>query len=166
MSSPGTAGALTSACKPCPNLEPLFVILSLHKCPHLHPRNCQYRCLHLLQPSLSLSQAGENLAWNQSNLPWEWKGAHTAVTCKLEIPTAVIMPNITRNRPPMTGVGMLASIAPAFPKTPLRSMAQAPAMITMRLPTWVGGRAGSDAPVSADLSGKACNQSTRREVWF
>lgn len=51
------------------------------------------------------------------------------------MPTAAITPNITRNMPPITGMGMLASMAPTFPKMPLRSMAQAPAMITIRLPT-------------------------------
>lgn len=48
----------------------------------------------------------------------------------------MITPNITINMPPITGTGMLASIAPTFPKMPLRSMAQAPAMITTGLPTW------------------------------
>lgn len=91
---------------------------------------------------------------------------NTADTCRLEIPTAVIMPNITRNMPPMTGVGMLANIAPTFPKTPLRSMVQAPAMITMRLPTWgkrkrrqlwAGtARQGVAVPVSVELPGRTC----------
>jgi len=69
ISSPGTAGALIrclqALSQPGTSLGDLT---SLRKYPHLHPRNCQYKCLHLLQPSLSLTQAGENLAWNQSNL--------------------------------------------------------------------------------------------------
>lgn len=69
ISSPGTAGALIrclqALSQPGTSLGDLT---SLRKCLHLHPRNCQYKCLHLLQPSLSLTQAGENLAWNQSNL--------------------------------------------------------------------------------------------------
>lgn len=57
------------------------------------------------------------------------------LTCRLEIPTAVMTPNITRNMPPITGVGMVANAAPIFPRTPIRSSTQPAATITDLLPT-------------------------------
>ena len=57
------------------------------------------------------------------------------LTCRLEIPTAVMTPNITRNMPPITGVGMVAKAAPIFPNTPIRSSTQPAATITILLPT-------------------------------
>ena len=57
------------------------------------------------------------------------------LTCRLEIPTAVMTPNITRNMPPITGVGMVAKAAPIFPNTPIRSSKQPAATITILLPT-------------------------------
>ena len=57
------------------------------------------------------------------------------LTWRLEIPTAVMTPNITRNMPPITGVGMVANAAPIFPNMPIRSSTQPAATITTLLPT-------------------------------
>lgn len=57
------------------------------------------------------------------------------LTCKLETPTAVMMPNITRNIPPMMGVGMLANTAPILPNMPVKSRTKPPATMTILLPT-------------------------------
>ena len=57
------------------------------------------------------------------------------LTCRLEIPTAEMIPNITRNMPPITGVGMVANAAPIFPNMPIRSNTQPAATITILLPT-------------------------------
>lgn len=59
----------------------------------------------------------------------------SCLTCRLEIPTAVMTPNITRNMPPITGVGMVAKAAPIFPNRPIRSSKQPAATITILLPT-------------------------------
>lgn len=37
--------------KPFPNQEPVCDLASVCVCPHVHPRNCQYKCLHLPQHS-------------------------------------------------------------------------------------------------------------------
>ena len=57
------------------------------------------------------------------------------LTWRLEIPTAVMTPNITRNMPPITGVGMVANAAPIFPNMPIRSSTKPAATITILLPT-------------------------------
>ena len=57
------------------------------------------------------------------------------LTWRLEIPTAVMTPNITRNMPPITGVGMVANAAPIFPNMPIRSSTQPATTITILLPT-------------------------------
>lgn len=59
----------------------------------------------------------------------------SGLTCRLEMPTAVMIPNITRYMPPITGLGMVANAAPIFPKTPMRSSTQPAATITILLPT-------------------------------
>lgn len=57
-------------------------------------------------------------------------------TWRLDIPTAVIIPNITRNIPPMTGTGMVIKIAPNFPKIPRKIIRTAVVWRTNLLPTW------------------------------
>lgn len=56
-------------------------------------------------------------------------------TCRFETPTAAIIPNITKNIPPMTGVGIVLKMAPIFPNNPIMTMMTPLATITMRLPT-------------------------------
>lgn len=57
-------------------------------------------------------------------------------TWRFEIPTAAIIPNITRNMPPMTGSGMVMNTAPNFPKIP-RTIIRIPVVWrTSLLPTW------------------------------
>lgn len=41
--------AAPSASEPCPDQEALCDLAPLGTCPDLHPRNCQCKCLHLLQ---------------------------------------------------------------------------------------------------------------------
>ena len=55
--------------------------------------------------------------------------------CRLEIPTAAIIPNMTMKTPPTIGSGMLTNNAPNLPTTPTTIMTRAPHWITRRLPT-------------------------------
>lgn len=56
-------------------------------------------------------------------------------TCKFETPTADMIPNMTKNIPPMIGVGIVLKMAPIFPNNPIMAMMTPLATITMRLPT-------------------------------
>ena len=52
------------------------------------------------------------------------------------MPTAAIIPNITRNIPPITGSGMVMKTAPNLPKIPRRIIRIPVVWRTRRLPTW------------------------------
>lgn len=56
-------------------------------------------------------------------------------TCRLEMPVAVMTPNMIRNIPPSTGVGMVVKMAPILPSIPIRIMKTPLRRITVRLPT-------------------------------
>lgn len=56
-------------------------------------------------------------------------------TWRLEIPAAVMTPNMMMNIPPITGVGIVAKTAPILPKTPIKIMKMPLSRITVRLPT-------------------------------
>lgn len=56
-------------------------------------------------------------------------------TCRLDIPAAVMTPNMIMNMPPSTGVGMVVKIAPILPNIPIKSMKIPLRRITIRLPT-------------------------------
>lgn len=58
-----------------------------------------------------------------------------STNCKLDIPTAVIIPNITMNTPPTMGSGIVANRAPNFPRMARRIIMIAPYCTTRRLPT-------------------------------
>lgn len=58
-----------------------------------------------------------------------------AYTCRLETPAADMTPNITRNIPPITGVGIVVNIAPTLPSIPIITIKTPLTTITMRLPT-------------------------------
>ena len=57
-------------------------------------------------------------------------------TWRLDIPTAAIIPNITRNMPPITGSGMVIKTAPNFPKIPRTIIRMPVVWMTNLLPTW------------------------------
>jgi hypothetical protein len=56
--------------------------------------------------------------------------------CKLEIPTAVIKPNIQQKTPPITGSGMVENNAPNFPIKAKIIISNAPNWTTRLLPTY------------------------------
>lgn len=56
-------------------------------------------------------------------------------TCRLEIPVAVMTPNMTINIPPTTGSGMVVNTALILPKTPSKIMKTPLRRITRLLPT-------------------------------
>jgi hypothetical protein len=79
------------------------------------------------------------------------KMKYRILTRRLDIPTDVTMPNITKYMPPMMGVGMEAKRTPIFPITPIMNMRIALQRITLLLPTYNslyksarGGRAVSE----------------------
>lgn len=51
------------------------------------------------------------------------------------MPVAVMTPNMIRNIPPSTGVGMVVKMAPILPNIPIRIMKTPLRRITVRLPT-------------------------------
>lgn len=62
-------------------------------------------------------------------------------TCRLEIPAAVMTPNMIRNIPPITGSGMVVKIAPNLPSIPNKIITTPLRRITVRLPTcWHSSR--------------------------
>ena len=58
-----------------------------------------------------------------------------SANCKLEIPTAAIIPNMTMKTPPTMGSGILTNNAPILPRSPKAIRTRAPNWITRRLPT-------------------------------
>lgn len=61
-----------------------------------------------------------------------------STNCRLESPTAVIIPNSVQNRAPRTGSGREANRALNLPTSPSSSIMAAPYWITRLLPTWRG----------------------------
>ena len=61
-----------------------------------------------------------------------------STNCRLERPTAVMMPNMTVKIPPMIGLGMVTMRAASLEKIPKRIMMAAAHWITLLLPTWGG----------------------------
>lgn len=64
-----------------------------------------------------------------------FKTLHLLFTCRLEIPAAEMTPNMIKNIPPMTGVGMVVKMAPILPSIPIKIMKTPLSRITVRLPT-------------------------------
>ena len=62
-----------------------------------------------------------------------------STNCRLESPTAVIIPNKVQNRAPRTGSGREANRALNLPTMPSSNIMAAPYWITRLLPTWRGG---------------------------
>lgn len=98
------------------------------------------------------------------------------ITCKLDIPTAAIIPNITRNMPPMTGSGMVIKTAPNFPNMPRMIIRMPVVWRTSRLPTWKNSAYGKTLTVfclqtsrtkKVTLIPKVCTRlSTLNWVWM
>lgn len=82
-------------------------------------------------------------------------------TCRLEMPAAVMTPNMMRNIPPITGVGMVVKMAPILPSSPIKIMNTPLRRITIRLPTCC--HAGSlNYESSVDL---LCSSTPKPGLW-
>lgn len=82
--------------------------------------------------SFSLKQLFGRKRSNSSSC---WGFFFCVFTCRLEIPVAVMTPNMTINIPPTTGSGMVVSTALILPKTPIKIMKTPLRRITLLLPT-------------------------------
>lgn len=75
-----------------------------------------------------------------------------STNCRLDSPTAVIIPNRVQNSAPRTGSGREANNALNLPTSPSSSIIAAPYWITRRLPTWrTNQRAAGSESESKDI---------------